>query len=268
MADIVYDDHWFGAPWREPDVALLLHGIAESADAWRLWVPHLASRLRVVRPDLPGFGRSPMPPAGFDWSPRAYAVTLARLLDRLGLAAVHVVGAKYGGTIAMRLAADFPDRVRTLAIVSSPVAAAGTGARVDLSTFADRIRRDGVRAWAAETQRTRLGPDASEEQVRWWTDGLMARSRPEACIGASVAAGRLDIRAALPLIKAPTLVCTTEGSALQSVDAVRAWVATIPRATVRVLPGAAYHLAAVEPETCARLVLEHIETERRASCPA
>lgn len=266
MAGLVYDDDWFGPPWQEPQAAVLLHGIAESADAWRLWVPQLATRVRVLRLDLPGFGRSPLPPPGFDWSPRAYARAVAGFLDDLGLAAIHLVGAKYGGSIALQFAADFPHRVRTLAIVSSPVVGASAGG-MDLGSFADHIRRCGVRAWAAQTQRTRLGPDVSEAQVRWWNE-FMGRARAEACIGTTLAAGQMDIRAALPRIQAPTLVCTTEGSALQSVAAARSWVATIPRATLQVLPGASYHVAAVQPEACARLVLAHIENERRNSCPA
>jgi len=260
---LAYDDDWFGPPWRQPEIAVLLHGIAESAQAWRCWVPYLAAQLRVVRPDLPGFGRSPLPPPSFDWSPPAFAAEVARLLDALGLDAVHVVGAKYGGTIAMQFAADFPDRTRTLSVLSSPVAAAGSGGRVDLATFAERIRRDGVRAWAAETQRARLGPDVSEEHVRWWTEGLMAHARPEACIGAISAAGRLDIRAALSRIQAPALICTTEGSALQSVETARAYQALIPHSSLRVLPGSAYHVAAVRPDECARLVLEFIAEQRR-----
>lgn len=263
---MIYDDDWFGPPWQAPEAVVLLHGIAESAEAWRAWVPALAANFRVVRPDLPGFGRSPLPGPDFDWSPGAFAAEVARLLDDLGLDAVHVVGAKYGGTIAMQFAADFPARTRTLSVFSSPVVAAPGGRRVNLETFADWIRRDGVAAWAAATQRTRLGPDAPEPQVRWWTEGLMARARPEACIGAAVAAGRLDIRPVLPRIQAPVLVCTTEGSALQSVDAVRTWQEKIPCSTLRVLPGSAYHVAAVRPEECARLVLDFIARERKRSC--
>jgi len=262
----VCDVDWLGPPWREPQTAVLLHGIAESAQAWRGWVPHLAPHLRVMRLDLPGFGRSPLPPRGFDWSPRAFAVEVARFLDAAGVAAAHLVGAKYGGTIAMQLAADFPARTRTLSVISSPVSATGTGGQVDLATFADRIRRDGVQAWAAQTQRARLGPEASAAQIRWWTEELMGKTHPEACIGATEAAGRLDIRPALPRIQAPALICTTEGSPLQSPDAVRAYQALIPRSSLRILPGAAYHVAAVRPDACARIVLDFIQAERRASC--
>jgi pimeloyl-ACP methyl ester carboxylesterase len=215
----------------------------------------------VLRLDLPGFGASPVPDA-YDWEPATLADDVARFLDALGIDAAHVVGAKYGGTVAMQLAADHPHRVRTLAIVSSPVRGHATGGRVELASFAERIRRDGVRAWAAETQRARLGSEASAEQVRWWTDDLMAPTDPRACIGATTAAGRLDIEAALPRIQAPTLVITTEGSALQSVDTVRAYQARIPRSTLLVLPGDSYHVAAVRPAECAGHVRRFIDMHR------
>jgi 3-oxoadipate enol-lactonase len=43
-------------PWRTPGTMLLLHGNAESSAAWYKWVPQLAHRYRVVRPDMRGFG--------------------------------------------------------------------------------------------------------------------------------------------------------------------------------------------------------------------
>ena len=52
----------FTDPWRTPETVLLLHGNAESSAAWYAWVPVLARHLRVVRPDMRGFGTStPMP---------------------------------------------------------------------------------------------------------------------------------------------------------------------------------------------------------------
>jgi pimeloyl-ACP methyl ester carboxylesterase len=41
---------------------LFVHGLAESGEAWRGWVPYFSRRYRVARIDLRGFGRStPMP---------------------------------------------------------------------------------------------------------------------------------------------------------------------------------------------------------------
>jgi pimeloyl-ACP methyl ester carboxylesterase len=59
----------------------------------------------------------------------------------------------------------------------------------------------------------------------------------------------------LPLIKVPTLIVTTQESGLQAVEAVRQYAARIPDARVIVMDGDSYHIAAVEPETCARHAL-------------
>ena len=62
-----YEVDDFAEPWREHETVLLLHGNAESGEVWYGWMPHLAAELRVVRPDMRGFGRStpmPRPPVG------------------------------------------------------------------------------------------------------------------------------------------------------------------------------------------------------------
>lgn len=249
-------DDWLGPPWRQSETVLLLHGIAESSRAWFAWVPHLAREFRVVRPDLPGFGRSP---AAEDqaWSAERLAADVAGLLDRLGIGKVHVVSAKYGGTVGYQFAADYPERTLTLSVISGPVRIRGSNAAADIPSFAARIRTGGVPAWAAATQRARLGTRASEAQIDWW-NGLMGSADPGVCIAATAAAADLDITASLPRIQAPTLVVTTEGSALHSVETVRADQQRIPHSRLLVLPGDSYHIAAAEPDLCARHVLDFI----------
>ena len=58
---MAYEDHWFGPPWTTPETIVMIHGNSESSRAWTQWVPHLAGKYRVVRPDLPGFGASSAP---------------------------------------------------------------------------------------------------------------------------------------------------------------------------------------------------------------
>jgi pimeloyl-ACP methyl ester carboxylesterase len=64
----------------------------------------------------------------------------------------------------------------------------------------------------------------------------------------------VDVTAELPQIACPALVITTTGSGLGSVDSVRAWQQTIPGSKLEVLPGDSYHVAATDPDACARLV--------------
>jgi 3-oxoadipate enol-lactonase len=120
------------------------------------------------------------------------------------------------------------------------------------------IRKDGVHAWAAATMRSRLGSDASPEMMRWWTDELMGKADPNACIGYSGAAAVMDLEPLLGKITAPTLVVTTEASPLQPVAAAREYQERIKNSKLVVLPGNSYHIAAVRPQECATQTLQFI----------
>ena len=117
--DFFYREDWFGEPWRKPETAVLIHGNAESSNVWYAWLPRMAREFRVIRPDLPGLGRSRIP-AGFEWSLPSLAAFVAHVLDKAGIDTAHIIGAKAGGTIAMQFAADYPARTRTLAVASAP----------------------------------------------------------------------------------------------------------------------------------------------------
>lgn len=253
---IAYEDEFFGPPWMVPETIVMLHGVAESHVAWQQWVPILGTRYRVIRPDLPGFGQSPFP-ASYDCTPKAIAADVIRFLDGLKVDKFHLVGAKYGGSIALELAADFPARVTTLAVFGTP-AKGSPGGKADLTAFPERIRKEGVRGWAAATQRSRLGADATPEMMRWWTDELMGKADPAACIGYSGAAGVMDLEPILDRIAAPALVVTTAASPLQPVASARAYQQKIPDSELLVLPGDSYHIAAVRPRECATRLLAFI----------
>lgn len=256
-----YEDDYFGEPWRQPEVALLIHGVAESSRAWFGWVPHLARELRVLRPDQRGFGRSTVPPADFAWSIPQFAADLARFLDAVGVERVHVVGAKLGASIALQFAADFPDRARTLTVSSGPVRMHNSGGTVDLTSVSSRIKSIGVRDWVAETQPSRLGSSAPPEVLEYWTDFMSATDR-DVFIGVTGIADKLDLYPVLPRITAPTLVLTTENSPMQSLDRISDWRSHISRSEVVVLPGDSYHPSVTMPDRCATEVLAFIVRSR------
>src|SRR5207247_3324326 len=60
---------------------------------------------------------SDLVPSHFEFSHGNLAKYVVEVMDRAGVQAAHVVGAKTGGAIAMHLAADFPTRVRSLVVV-------------------------------------------------------------------------------------------------------------------------------------------------------
>jgi 3-oxoadipate enol-lactonase len=247
---MAYEDHWFGPPWTSPQTVVMVHGNSESSRAWTSWVPHLAGKFRVVRLDLPGFGASSEPP-GYGWSAAELAADIGRFLDALAIERCHLIGAKYGGSACMQFASTEPHRLLSLCLFGSPIRGSGTG-------NADAIRSKGVRQWAAETMRTRLGSSASQAQIDWWTD-FMGRANPRAAGGASSARIDMELDERLSRITAPTLIVTTHESGLQTVEAVERYARRFPNARVVVLPGDSFHIAAVEPDKCAQHALRFMQ---------
>jgi pimeloyl-ACP methyl ester carboxylesterase len=252
----VYEDHYFGEPWGSPpEAVVMLHGSGERSQAWARWVPHFARRFRVIRPNFPGFGVSPMPEA-YDWTPEALAGDLSLLLDALGLKRIHLVGAKYGGSVAMRFAIDRPERLKSLTAVGSPVKRV---LRPDHEgrTAAEEIQRIGRLPWLRKTMRARLGSSVSEAQIEWWTR-MQSSGDTRAAIAATTAISRMDMEPELGAITAPTLLVTTTGSDLHSVAAVESYARAMRDARVVVLDRDSYHVAASDPDLCATHVLDFI----------
>jgi haloalkane dehalogenase len=94
------------------ETVLLLHGEPSWSFLHRRMIPVLAAAgLRVVAPDLVGFGRSDKPARQEDYSyARHVAWTAEALFARLDLRAVTLVGQDWGGLIGLRLVAEHPDR--------------------------------------------------------------------------------------------------------------------------------------------------------------
>lgn len=111
------------AYWREAGAGrplLLVHGLGASSYTWRELLPRLASKRRVIAPDLPGFGRS-RAPSGFDFSLKGHSSWLVSFLDHLGLDNVDMAGNSLGGIVALMTAQDAPRRVGKLALIGTPV---------------------------------------------------------------------------------------------------------------------------------------------------
>ena len=103
----------------------------------------------------------------------------------------------------------------------------------------------------------RLGSTFPREGVQWWIE-LMASTATSTLAGFSAAIANVDITAELAAIKCPTLVITTEGSALGTVDQTRAWQRLIPDSRLLVLPGDSYHVAASDGDRCAQETIAFI----------
>jgi len=242
-------------PWTTTETILLLHGNAESSLAWYAWVPLLARRLRVVRPDMRGYGASTPMPHDFAWALDVIVSDYARLMDSLGVQRFHLVGAKIGGVIARALAARRPERVMTLTVIGSPPPLRKGAERIPALT--EEFETRGVEHWARRTMAGRLGDRFPAEGIEWWIK-FMGRTPVSTLVGFNATINYSDIRADVPKIACPTLVITTDESGLASVEETRAWQETIRGSELLVIPGNSYHVAASDAERCAQATLDFI----------
>lgn len=104
----------------EGDPVVCFHGEPTWAYLYRKLVPPLvASGLRVVAPDLPGFGRSDKPTDRRWYSYDRHVHYVSALLDRLNLDRVTCVVQDWGGPIGLRWAVEHKDRVARLVILNT-----------------------------------------------------------------------------------------------------------------------------------------------------
>lgn len=105
-------------------VALLLHGEPTWSYLYRRMIPGLlAAGMRVVAPDLIGFGRSDKPIERASYSYAAHVAWLASFLDRLDLNDVTVFVQDWGGLIGLRVVAEHPARFSRVVIANTALPA-------------------------------------------------------------------------------------------------------------------------------------------------
>jgi pimeloyl-ACP methyl ester carboxylesterase len=98
---------------------VLLHGFGASTYSWRKVMPALSRSHRVVAIDLNGFGYTQRPAGRASYTREAQAQLVLGTLDALGIDRAHFVGHSYGGGITLYLAAQHPERFRTMVLVDS-----------------------------------------------------------------------------------------------------------------------------------------------------
>jgi len=96
-------------------VMLLLHGFPSSSHMYRDLIPLLATRFRVIAPDLPGFGFTDVPAErDYVYTFDNLATTVGHFVEALALSRYALYVFDYGAPVGLRLAVAHPERVSAL----------------------------------------------------------------------------------------------------------------------------------------------------------
>lgn len=265
--------------------ALMVHGLGGSSTNWTDLVALLRGRLEAEAVDLPGFGRS-APPADRRYRLGTHVRAVVRLLERRGAGPVHLFGNSMGGAVSTLVAANRPDLVRSLTLVSPALPPQLRGAPPDprlplllvpgLSALARRRL-----AQVTPEQRAKAvlalcyaDPDcvSSErmaeavEEVRRrnglpHSDAAFAGSL-RGLVGSYLTPGPRGVWQQASRVQAPTLLVWGDQDRLVDVALAPRAARTFRDARLLVLPGVG-HVAQMEaPETVARAFLGMVEESR------
>jgi pimeloyl-ACP methyl ester carboxylesterase len=229
----------------EGEPLVLVHGHSGN---WANWVQNIlpfAATRRVIAPDLPGFGHSPMPP----WriSIENYGRFLGDLCDAMEIESAPVVGNSMGGFVAAEFAVKSPARVEGLVLV----AAAGLSTKY-IGLSEELLRRGWFRAFARAVNAYASIPEARLEtlvrrprlrkavlaQVVRHTDRLDPAMAAEMLRGsgrpaapyATDALVDYDFRAELSDVRVPTLIVWGDKDRVVGVEAADEYREAIPHA--------------------------------------
>lgn len=225
-ADLYYACYGQGEP------LLLLHGNGEDSSYFCGQIPELEKHYRVIVMDTRGHGRSGRGEGPLDFT--RFARDAAAVLDVLGLPSAHVLGFSDGGNIAIRLALDAPERLRSLIL---------NGANLDPSGIKWTVQAPIVLGYGL----CRL-------------IGLCdAGARKKADILGLMVHHPHVKPSELSAVRVPTLVIAGEHDMVRQLHTEQI-AASIPHAKLRIIPGGSHAVAAQKPEAFNREILRFLQS--------
>lgn len=233
---------------------LLIHGYTDNSRSWSLVAPYLKDR-RLFAVDLRGHGKSDAPACCYDYADLANDAAL--FLDAVGVAKADVVGHSLGSLTAQLLAAQHPDKVGKLVLVSSTTAVGG-----------------GPGSWLWDNVTPLKAPiDPDSQFMKDWyanpnpvDEDFLTRERTESAAtpihvwnGVLWATVIDDLTLVTPLVKAPVLVLWGEKDALFDLSHQEKLEKAYPEARFEVFAGAGHNMFWEYPKDAATIIADFLD---------
>lgn len=226
---------------------VLLHAFPLSSAMWLAQREGLASRFRVLTPDLRGFGGSSL--GNDEPSVDVMADDVAELLDAKGIDRAIIGGHSMGGYVTLAFCRRHPDRILGVILTDTKASEDTEEARQGRIRAAERLESErNVSVLLDDLLPKLVGPTTMRQRALVYgrVRGLVQSAPPAAAAWAQRAmAARPDSVAALPGFSAPALVLHGAEDAIVTEDDAQAMADSLPNAELIMIPGSG-HLTAVE----------------------
>jgi 2-hydroxymuconate-semialdehyde hydrolase len=250
---------------------VLLHGFPASSDLWRREAWLLAERMRVIAPDMLGYGDSDKP-VGADLSEPAQARYVAELLKQLNIDRAALVGHDIGGGVAQMLALDQVLDVRCLILLDSVCFDAWPIEGVKMLQTGDptQERADFVEEVVrlifdlGVEQKERLDEGVVRSFVAPWKEDPAAFFRAARAITGRGLSGR---EGELAKLEVPTFILWGEDDPFLPPDLAERLGGAIPGSTVALLPGCSHFITEEAPQTVGPLLYHFLRSRYLGDSP-
>ena len=257
-------------PWKKAPAIVLQHGFGRSSHLWYPWVPYLSRFYRVIRPDLRGLGRSSH---DFDLQIglglEHYIDDIEAILDEVGVEQAHYCGESFGGLLGMALAAERPDRFRTLSLLSAPVYISDHDKQSTTyghTSRIDALRAMGARAWAQASNSGRRFPaDADPGLLNWYVE-QMGNSNVEVLVAMFQWVSEFNAVPYLPRIKAPVLGLYPSAGPITDETQMRLLQEGLSHLQIVRIPSQYHCIGTLHPAACALAVLHFAAQHDGIAC--
>ncbi len=231
---LAYDDRGGGPP------LVLVHAFPLDRRMWEAQA-ELSAVCRLLTPDVPGLGESPLPPGG--WTVDSFADTLAEWLTALGTDKAVVGGLSMGGYVALAFARRHPARVHGLLLADTRAEADSDEAKANRAKAIELVNTKGPTALVEQmlpkmlSDATRQHNTRVEARVR-----ELAGSQTADGVAAALAAlrDRPDSLSALSAFRFPVLVIVGGQDAITPPAAAEAMAERLADVTSETLYGAGH----------------------------
>ncbi len=184
---------------------VLLHGWLGSWHLWRNTMKALGEHFCTYALDFWGFGET-MPTAS-TYSVNDFVRMVGQFMIQLGIPGAPIIGHSMGGTVALMTAMDYPDLVKKVVVVGSPIEGSSLAASLRLVSY----RPSAVVAWYApiliKIVLRRKGPLDHERVPSWYRMQVndLSRTSLESFLTSIATLRETDLRPRMSEISVPTL---------------------------------------------------------------
>jgi 3-oxoadipate enol-lactonase len=241
---------------------LLIHGLDSDSRMWEQQFTSFSQFFTTIRFDYRGFGKTPMPAGEFQ-----ILDDIHDLMNEIGIERAHILGYSYGGTIAPSFALKYPEKVKSLILVSAGMVGYQWSPVLQdyFKRFQETYRENQYDEMLRLLQwKSIYGPyreEAGLEDVcnfveRMFLEALSIKPRD----GKPLPAG--DTRRLLPSISVPTLVLVGELDFPDYHHIADFYKKQIPNSYKKLLPGVAHFMNLENPEQFNQEILDFFQIKK------